>query len=83
MKAAGATVVATDVAAPDRAEADHVLAHDVTSQADWQAVAELVQSAYGRLDALVNVAGSALSPASRKRRSPIGAGSTRSTWKAW
>jgi NAD(P)-dependent dehydrogenase (short-subunit alcohol dehydrogenase family) len=26
MKAAGATVVATDVAAPDRAEADHVLA---------------------------------------------------------
>ncbi|MFD2783535.1 SDR family NAD(P)-dependent oxidoreductase [Novosphingobium pokkalii] len=57
MKAAGATVVATDVAAPDRAEADHVLAHDVTSEADWQAVAELVQGTYGRLDALVNVAG--------------------------
>lgn len=57
MKAAGATVVATDVAAPEAGAADHVLAHDVTSQADWQAVADLVQGTYGRLDALVNVAG--------------------------
>lgn len=57
MKAAGATVVATDVAAPEAGAADQVLAHDVTSQADWQAVADLVQGTYGRLDALVNVAG--------------------------
>jgi NAD(P)-dependent dehydrogenase (short-subunit alcohol dehydrogenase family) len=57
MKEAGATVVATDVAAPDDGVADHALAHDVTSQADWQAVADLAAETYGRLDALVNVAG--------------------------
>ncbi|KPF54710.1 short-chain dehydrogenase [Novosphingobium sp. AAP1] len=57
MKAAGATVIATDVAAPDDGVADHALAHDVTSQADWQAVADLAAEHYGRIDALVNVAG--------------------------
>ncbi|MDR6511188.1 NAD(P)-dependent dehydrogenase (short-subunit alcohol dehydrogenase family) [Novosphingobium capsulatum] len=57
MKAAGATVIATDVAAPDDGVADHALAHDVTSQADWQAVAALAAETYGRIDALVNVAG--------------------------
>ncbi|NKJ44350.1 MULTISPECIES: SDR family oxidoreductase [unclassified Novosphingobium] len=57
MKAAGATVVATDVGAPEEGLADHALAHDVTSEADWQAVADLVGREYGRLDALVNVAG--------------------------
>ncbi|MBB3358064.1 MULTISPECIES: SDR family oxidoreductase [unclassified Novosphingobium] len=57
MKAAGATVIATDVAAPDDGVADHALAHDVTSQADWQAVADLAAETYGRIDALVNVAG--------------------------
>ena len=57
MKAAGATVIATDVAAPDADLADHALAHDVTSAADWQAVADLAADRYGRVDALVNVAG--------------------------
>ncbi|WP_179562589.1 SDR family oxidoreductase [Sphingomonas sp. R3G8C] len=57
MKAAGATVVATDVGEPEEGLADHALAHDVTSEADWQAVADLVGREYGRLDALVNVAG--------------------------
>lgn len=55
-KAAGASVVATDLAAPDAAAADHVLAHDVTDPAHWQAVEALVASRYGRLDVLVNLA---------------------------
>ena len=57
LKAAGATVIATDLAAdaPGLA-ADHYLAHDVTSEADWQRVAVLVRDSYGRLDALVNTA---------------------------
>lgn len=58
MKAANATVIATDLAADAQIEgADHYLKHDVTSEADWQAVAALVQDNYGRLDALVNNAG--------------------------
>lgn len=58
MKAANATVIATDLAADAQIEgADHYLKHDVTSEADWQAVAALVQDRYGRLDALVNNAG--------------------------
>lgn len=58
MKAAGATVIATDL--KDAAEiegADHYLRHDVTSEADWRFVAALVQESYGRLDVLVNNAG--------------------------
>ncbi|KMS60134.1 short-chain dehydrogenase [Novosphingobium barchaimii LL02] len=58
MKAAGATVIATDL--KDNAEiegADHYLKHDVTSEADWRAVETLVREKYGRLDALVNNAG--------------------------
>jgi NAD(P)-dependent dehydrogenase (short-subunit alcohol dehydrogenase family) len=58
MKAAGATVIATDLR--DTAEiegADHYLKHDVTSEADWRAVEALVREKYGRLDALVNNAG--------------------------
>jgi len=58
MKAAGATVIATDL--KDDAEiegADHFLKHDVTSEADWRAVETLVREKYGRLDALVNNAG--------------------------
>jgi NAD(P)-dependent dehydrogenase (short-subunit alcohol dehydrogenase family) len=58
MKAAGATVVATDL--KDSAEiegADHYLRHDVTSEADWRAVEALVRETYGRLDVLVNNAG--------------------------
>ncbi|MCB2059827.1 MAG: SDR family oxidoreductase [Novosphingobium sp.] len=58
MKAAGATVVATDLAeSADVEGADHYLKHDVTSEADWKAVEALVRSEFGRLDALVNVAG--------------------------
>lgn len=58
MKAAGATVIATDLAETADVEgADHYLKHDVTSEADWKAVEALVRSAFGRLDALVNVAG--------------------------
>lgn len=56
MKAAGATVVATDLAAPSGYAADHYLRHDVTDPADWAAVEALVRSNYGRLDALVNLA---------------------------
>jgi NAD(P)-dependent dehydrogenase (short-subunit alcohol dehydrogenase family) len=58
MKAAGATVIATDL--KDTAEvegADHYLSHDVTSEADWRAVEALVRDRYGRLDVLVNNAG--------------------------
>jgi NAD(P)-dependent dehydrogenase (short-subunit alcohol dehydrogenase family) len=58
LKAANATVIATDLAPDAQVEgADHYLKHDVTSEADWQAVAALVQEKYGRLDALVNNAG--------------------------
>lgn len=58
MKAAGATVIATDLR--DSAEidgADHYLKHDVTSEADWRAVEAMVRQQYGRLDVLVNNAG--------------------------
>ena len=57
MKAAGATVIATDL--PDAATvegADHYLRHDVTSAQDWATVEALVRENYGRLDALVNIA---------------------------
>lgn len=58
LKAANATVIATDLAPDAQIEgADHYLKHHVTNEADWQAVAALVQDKYGRLDALVNNAG--------------------------
>jgi NAD(P)-dependent dehydrogenase (short-subunit alcohol dehydrogenase family) len=58
MKDAGATVIATDIAASaDIDGADAYVQHDVTAEADWQKVAALVQDKYGRLDALVNNAG--------------------------
>ncbi|MEZ5743025.1 MAG: SDR family oxidoreductase [Sphingomonadaceae bacterium] len=70
MKAAGATVVATDLAESAEIEgADHYLQHDVTSEADWQAVEKLVRENYGRLDALVNNAG--LSIVTRIEDSPL------------
>ncbi len=56
MKDAGAVVIATDLAESAETAADHYLQHDVTSEADWIAVSALVESKYGRLDALVNVA---------------------------
>lgn len=58
MKTAGASVIATDLGdSPEGAEHDHYLRHDVTKPEDWRAVAELVESEYGRLDALINNAG--------------------------
>lgn len=58
MKAAGATVIATDLKdSADIEGADHYLRHDVTSEADWRAVETLVRETYGRLDVLVNNAG--------------------------
>lgn len=58
MSAAGASVIATDLAeTTELTECDHYLRHDVTSTDDWQAVADLVEREYGRLDALVNNAG--------------------------
>lgn len=58
LKAAGATVVATDLAAgATDIAADHYLQHDVTDPAAWQRVADFVRTTYGRLDALVNNAG--------------------------
>ena len=58
LKAAGATVIATDLAASaDDIAADHYLQHDVTDAAAWQRVADYVSNTYGRLDALVNNAG--------------------------
>lgn len=58
MKAAGAVVIATDLMDSAHVEgADHYLKHDVTSEADWCAVAAFINGKYGRLDALVNNAG--------------------------
>jgi NAD(P)-dependent dehydrogenase (short-subunit alcohol dehydrogenase family) len=57
MKAAGATVIATDLAHDAEVEgAEHYVPHDVTSPKDWATVEALVRENYGRLDALVNVA---------------------------
>ncbi len=58
LKAAGATVVATDLAEnPEGLIADAYLQHDVTDAAAWARVAAYVSENYGRLDALVNNAG--------------------------
>lgn len=58
MKAAGATVIATDLAPTAEVEgAEHYLQHDVTSEADWKTLEAFVRQKYGRLDALVNNAG--------------------------
>lgn len=58
LKAAGATVVATDLAATaEGLSADHYLQHDVTDAAAWKRVSDFISDTYGRLDALVNNAG--------------------------
>lgn len=58
MKAAGATVIATDLREIAEIDgADHYLKHDVTNEADWRLVEALVREKYGRLDTLVNNAG--------------------------
>lgn len=70
MKAAGATVIATDLAADSgETAADHYHRHDVTSPADWAAVAAQVGKDYGRLDALVNLA--AISIVTRFEDTPL------------
>lgn len=59
MKAAHATVIATDMAAAaiDGLACDAYLQHDVTSEADWRKVADHIAAGHGRLDALVHNAG--------------------------
>ena len=58
MTDAGAKVIATDIAdKPDDLVAEAYYKHDVTSQDDWQKIADKIESDYGQLDALVNVAG--------------------------
>jgi NAD(P)-dependent dehydrogenase (short-subunit alcohol dehydrogenase family) len=58
LKAARATVIATDLAAeaPD-VECDAYFRHDVTSGSDWKAIAGEIHSRWGRLDGLVHNAG--------------------------
>lgn len=57
LKAAGATVIATDMASEAPGiTADHYLQHNVTHEADWRKLEALVRAQYGRLDALVNTA---------------------------
>ncbi|MEG3124197.1 SDR family NAD(P)-dependent oxidoreductase [Sphingomonas sp. GB1N7] len=70
MTAAGARVIATDLApeAPGIV-ADLYLPHDVTSAADWQRVEAEARVRYGRLDALVNTA--AISIVTRFEDTPI------------
>ncbi|WP_144097573.1 SDR family oxidoreductase [Croceicoccus sediminis] len=55
MMDAGAEVIATDLQAP--AGGTLSLAHDVTDQAQWQQVADTIRDRWGRLDVLVNNAG--------------------------
>ena len=58
MTDSGAKVIATDIAdKPDDLLAEAYYKHDVTSQDDWQKIANKIESDYGHLDALVNVAG--------------------------
>lgn len=58
LKAAGAIVIATDLAEDgDHGGADHYMRHDVTSVDDWEDVGAYISETHGRLDALVNNAG--------------------------
>ena len=60
LQAAGATVIATDLAEnPGDMPADAYFTHDVTSAEDWQRIADQVMDDHGRLDALVNAAAQA------------------------
>jgi NAD(P)-dependent dehydrogenase (short-subunit alcohol dehydrogenase family) len=55
LKDAGATVVATDLAAEvDIPGADAYYRHDVTREGDWSHIAGEIAAKYGRLDCLVN-----------------------------
>lgn len=70
VKAAHATVIATDLAAeaPD-VECDAYFQHDVTSEADWKRVGAAIESRWGRLDGLVNNA--AISIVTKIEDSPL------------
>ena len=58
MTEAGAKVIAADIAdKPGGLVAEAYYKHDVTSQDDWQKIADQIETDYGQLDALVNVAG--------------------------
>jgi NAD(P)-dependent dehydrogenase (short-subunit alcohol dehydrogenase family) len=55
MTAAGATVIATDLAAEASGiDAALYLQHDVSNAADWNRVVAIITAQHGRLDALVN-----------------------------
>jgi len=55
LKDAGATVIATDLAAEvDIPGADAYYRHDVTREGDWSHIAGEIAAKYGRLDCLVN-----------------------------
>src|ERR1700682_5881668 len=55
LKDAGATVIATDLAAEAHLPAaDVYYRHDVTSEADWARIAGEIRAKYGRLDCLIN-----------------------------
>lgn len=60
LAAEGATVIATDLAAPDLEAPILVRPLDVTDQAAWSALAGWLRERYGRVDGLVNNAGIAL-----------------------
>ncbi len=60
MTAAGAQVIATDIEEPVAGQepvAQDFLTHDVTDAKAWEKIAQYVEEKFGRLDALVNVAG--------------------------
>ncbi len=57
VRAAGGTVVATDLSPGPRKSGGIDLAHDVTSEAGWATVIAEVEARHGHLDGLVNNAG--------------------------
>lgn len=58
LREAGAVVIATDLHVPEGGDENHV--QDVTSEADWDALAAEIAGRHGRLDILVNNAGVAV-----------------------
>jgi 3alpha(or 20beta)-hydroxysteroid dehydrogenase len=56
----GATVIATDVKAPDLGESIEARALDVTSEDAWRELAEWIGEQHGHVDGLVNNAGIAM-----------------------